>query len=118
MTDPLSVTAGVAGLVAFALQGVRFLVNDINNIREAPKSLENLRIDLTSVRLSLESLENVDESQLRLLGDQVYNQPIAAIESCKSTCTHFRNDLQHWTKCSHNGKPSWRERTNIGIFKE
>ncbi|GAB7328900.1 hypothetical protein MBLNU13_g00765t2 [Cladosporium sp. NU13] len=97
MTDPLSVTAGVAGLVTITLQGVRLLVNDINNIREAPKSLEALQVDLTSIGSSLECLENIDELQLRLLGDHVYD---------------------HWTKRSHDGKLSWWDKTNIGIFKE
>lgn len=118
MTDPLSVTAGVTGLVAFALQGVRLLVNDINNIKEAPKSLEGLHTDLTSVGSSLECLENINETQLRLLGDHVYNQSTVAIERCKSTCFNFHNDLEHWTKGSHDGKLSWRDKTSIGIFKE
>lgn len=118
MTDPLSVTAGVAGLVTFALQGVRLLVNDINNIREAPKSLERLQVDLTSVGSSLACLEDIDELQLKLLGDHVYNQSTAAIERCKSTCFEFHNDLQSWTKRSRDGKLSWRDKTNIGIFKE
>lgn len=118
MSDPLSVTASVAGLVVLALQGVRLLVNEVNNIKEAPKSLENLQLDLTSVQTSLKSLENIDESQLRLLGEQVYNQSAAAIERCTSTCHDFRNDLQRWTKRSRDGKLSWRDKTNIGLFKE
>lgn len=94
MTDPLSVAAGVTGLVAFALEGVRLLAKDVNGIKEAPRSLENLRSDLASVGSSLECLENIDESQLRLLGDQIYDQSTAAIESCKSTCFDFHHDLQ------------------------
>jgi hypothetical protein len=118
MTDPLSVTAGVAGLVAFALEGVRLLVKDVNNMREAPKSLEDLQVDLTFVGFSLESLEKIDESQLRLLGDHVYSQSTIAIESCKSTCFDFRDDLRRWTKRSRDGKLSWRDKMNIGIVKE
>jgi hypothetical protein len=118
MTDPLSVAAGVTGLIAFALEGVRMLVNDVNNIKEAPKSLENLHVDLATVVSSLESLKSIDESQLRLLGDQVYNQSTVAIERCKSTCYDFHGDLQRWTRRSHDGKLSWRDKTNIGVFKE
>jgi hypothetical protein len=118
MSDPLSVTASVAGLVVLALQGIRLLVNDVNNIREAPTSLENLQVDLASVEMSLQSLESIDESQLRSLGEQVYNQSAVAIERCTSTCREFHDDLQRWTKRSRDGKLSWRDKTNIGIFKE
>jgi hypothetical protein len=118
MTDPLSVAAGVTGLVAFALEGVRLLAKDVNGIKEAPRSLENLRSDLASVGSSLECLENIDESQLRLLGDQIYDQSTAAIESCKSTCFDFHDDLQSWIKGPRDGKLSWRDRTKIGVFKE
>jgi hypothetical protein len=118
MSDPLSVTASVAGLVVLALQGVRLLVNEVNNIKEAPKSLENLQIDLASVQMSLKSLEYIDESQLRLLGEQIYNQSATAIERCTSTCHDFHNDLQRWTRRSRDGKLSWRDKTNIAIFRE
>lgn len=118
MSDPLSVTASVAGLVVLALQGIRLLVNDVNNIKEAPKSLENPQDDLASVQMSLKSLGVIDESQLKLLGEQVYDQSTAAIEKCTSTCHDFHNDLQRRTRRSRDGKLSWRDKTNIGIFKE
>jgi hypothetical protein len=119
MSDPLSVAGSVAGLAGLALHGVRLLIDDVNNVREAPKVLENLRRDLTSVDLSLESLKRIHESHLRMLGTQVCDQSAAAIARCTSTCDDFRRDLQRWTKRSLNdGKPSWRDRTNIGVFKE
>jgi len=119
MSDPLSVTAGVAGLAALALHGIRLLIDEMNNIREAPKSLENLRVNLASVRSSLDSLKNVDEPYLKSLGKQVCDQTTAVIENCTITCNNFHSDLVRWTKRSHEvGKLSRRERINIGIFKE
>jgi hypothetical protein len=118
MADPLSVSASVAGLVGLALQGTRRLIDDVNNVRDAPKSLEDLQTDLTSIGASLKSLEAVDESQLRLLGENVYDQSAMAIEKCASACDRFRGDLQRWTKRCRDGKLSWRDKMNIGFFKE
>jgi hypothetical protein len=118
MSDPLSIAAGIAGLAGLALHGIRQLSDDVNNISEAPKVLANLREDLTSVRLSLEALEIIDESHLRTLGTQVYDQIKVAIVKCTSTCDDFHGDLRSWTKRSRiDGKLSWRDRTNVGIFK-
>jgi hypothetical protein len=118
MADPLSVTASVAGLVGLALQGTRRLIDDVNNVRDAPKSLEDLHTELASIGASLKSLEAVDESQLRLLGEHVYDQSTMAIARFTSACDGFRGDLQRWTKRSRDGKLSWRDKINIGFFKE
>lgn len=118
MSDPLSVTASVAGLAMLALQGIHLLVTDVNNIKEAPRVLEALKTDLVSVESGLKSFEGIDESQLKMLGEQVYDQSKVAIGRCTSTCNDFRGDLQRWTKRSRDGKLSLRDRANIGIFKE
>jgi hypothetical protein len=118
MPDPLSISASVAGLVGLALHGTRLLFDDVNNIRDAPQILEDLQTDLTSVSSSLASLEAIDESQLELLGKQVCDQSKVAISKCTSACDGFRGDLQRWTKRSRDGKLSWRDKTNIGFFKE
>jgi hypothetical protein len=118
MADPLSVSASVAGLVGLALHGIRRLLDDVNNVRDAPKSLEDLQTELEFIGSSLKSLEAVDESQLRLLGENVYYQSAMAIERCASACDGFRGDLQRWTKRSRDGKLSWRDKMNVGFFKE
>jgi hypothetical protein len=118
MPDPLSVTASVAGLVGLALHGTRLLIDDVNNIRDAPNVLEDLRTDLSSVGSSLESLKAIDESQLEVLGGEICSQSRFVINRCMSVCDESRRDLQRWTKRSRDGKLSWREKTNIGFFKE
>lgn len=118
MPDPLSVTASVAGLVGLALHGTRLLIDDVNNIRDAPNVLEDLRTDLLSVGSSLESLKAIDESQLEVLGGEICSQSRFVINRCMSVCDESRRDLQRWTKRSRDGKLSWREKTNIGFFKE
>jgi hypothetical protein len=118
MPDPLSISASVAGLVGLALHGTRLLIDDVNNIRDAPRALEDLQTDLTSISSSLESLEAIDELQLKMLGDQICNQSKFAVNKCTSACDGFRGDLQRWTKRSRDGKLSWRDKTNIGFFKE
>jgi hypothetical protein len=118
MPDPLSVTASVAGLVGLALHGTRLLIDDVNNIRDAPNVLEDLRTDLFSVGSSLESLKAIDESQLEVLGGEICSQSRFVINRCMSVCDESRRDLQRWTKRSRDGKLSWRDKTNIGFFKE
>jgi hypothetical protein len=118
MADPLSVSAGVAGLVGLALHGTRLLIEDVSKIRDAPKSLEDLRTDIAMVESSLKSLEGVRKSQLKLLGEHVYDQSRVAIGKCTSACDEFRGDLLRWTRRSRDGKLSWRDKTNIGFFKE
>lgn len=118
MADPLSITAGVVGIIVPALQGTRLLLDDLQCIIDAPKALETLKTDLSSVEMALTSLRAVKDVEWELLGDPVVKQSKAAIHTCTEACELFRADLQRWTKHSDEGKLSLKDRANVGFFKQ
>jgi Fungal N-terminal domain of STAND proteins len=117
MTDPLSVSASVVGLVVPALHGTRLLLEDIHQIKVAPKAVIGLKDELHLFEVALESLQAVEQSEWESLGSTVSNQAQLALGTCTSACTLFRNDLRQWTKHSDERTLSWRDRVNVGFFK-
>jgi hypothetical protein len=118
MTDPLSAAASIIGIVVPALHATRLLFDDIQNIAEAPKAVASLEEDLRSVQLALQALKAVDSPDWEQLGQEVVDESKFTITTCTSACDQFKNDLRHWTKHSDNGKLSWRDRANVGFFKQ
>jgi hypothetical protein len=118
MADPLSIGAGVVGIIVPALHGSRLLLDDIQGIINAPKALETLKTNLSSLEMALTSLRAVKEAEWELLGDAVVLQSQATIRTCTEACTLFRTDLQRWTKHSDEGELSWQDRVNVGFLKQ
>ncbi|CZT24134.1 uncharacterized protein RCC_09851 [Ramularia collo-cygni] len=98
MADPFSIAVGVVGIVVPALHA--------------------LRVDLHSAVLALESLKAIPEPEWHSLGLALAEQLKDAVKTCGSACDNFRNDLQRWTRRSRDGDLSWRDRANVGFFKE
>lgn len=118
MAEPLSVAAGIIGIVVPALHGARLLKEDVQKITDAPKVIADLRDDLTALETNLQSIQSIKDEEWTLLGPVVPDNTRNTIESCRQACSSFHGDLQRWTKRSRDGKLSWRDRTNIGFFKE
>lgn len=118
MAEPLAAAAGIVGLVVPAMHGARLLLDDLEKITDAPKVVKGLGEDLTAVSASLESLKAIEEPQWNMLGGKVVKQSKATIAACATSCDTMRGDLQRWTRRSRDGKLSWRDRANIGFFKE
>lgn len=118
MADPLSIAMGVVGIVVPALHGTRLLVNDVKQIINAPEAIQALQEDLDSTVLALESLKVIPEPEWQSLGLTLAEQSNDAVRTCGSACDGFRNDLHRWTRRSRGGDLSWRDRANIGFFKE
>ncbi|KAK4652076.1 hypothetical protein QC762_0099270 [Podospora pseudocomata] len=116
--DPLSITAGVVGIVAPTLHCVRLLVEDLQNIADAPNTVKALTNNLQSVELALDSLGAVTDSQWESLGDAITTQSKATITSCKTSCERFKTSLDRWTRHSTDGTLSWRDRATLGIFRQ
>ena len=116
--DPLSITAGVVGIVAPTLHCVRLLVKDLQNIADAPDAVKALTTDLQSVGLALASVQAVTDRQWKSLGDAVTAQSEAAITSCKTSCERFKTSLDRWTRHSADGTLSWRDRAALGVFRQ
>ena len=118
MAEALGVAASVTGLVVPALHGIRLLLTDIKKITDAPTAVERLQQDLTSLDATLDSLKAIEDADWIALGEIVADQSKTAISTCKAACETFHSDLQRWTRRSQGGKLSWRDRANIGFFKD
>lgn len=77
---------GVFGIVVPALQGVRRLLEDIDNIVKAPKDVASLKDDLLSVEMALEGLNAVKPSEREVLGGAATKPFEFAISTCKTAC--------------------------------
>ncbi|KAF1832259.1 hypothetical protein BDW02DRAFT_640929 [Decorospora gaudefroyi] len=118
MADPLSIAASVVGITAPALHGIRLLLEDLQQLKEAPKTVKRLLEDAHSVDASLKLLQGVEEREWDLLGPSVLEESKTTISSCTQACSLFRADLQRWTRHSEGGKLAWQDRTSVGFFKQ
>ena len=53
MVDPLSVAASVVGIIVPALHGTRLLLDDLERLKDAPKTVKRLTDDVRSVEGTL-----------------------------------------------------------------
>jgi len=118
MPDPLSITASVVGIIGPALHGTRLLLQDLQQLKDAPKTVKRLVEDVQSVNTTLELLQSVEEREWDLLGAGIAEQSKTTISSSTQACNIFRSDLQKWTRHSEDGKLAWLDRANIGFFKK
>jgi hypothetical protein len=118
MAEAIGVVSGIVGIVDVALHIIRKVVDDVRNIHDAPDVLKGLQSDLSLADRALDSLRDIDDSQWEFLGEVVVGHAKATITSCSEACSAFGADLQKWTKRSTDGKMSWRDRGNIGFFRQ
>jgi len=118
MADPLSTAANIVGVAIPALRAMRLLLDDIQNIVDAPKAVASLKEDLRSLEVALETLKAVQSPDWESLGQEVVEESKLAISTCAKACDEFKNDLSRWTRHSNNGKFSWHDRANVGFFKQ
>jgi hypothetical protein len=118
MAEPLSVGAGIVGIIVPALHGARLLLDDIEQIRGASKAIIGLKNELGFLKMALQSLQAVKQPDWDSLGGEMADQAKVAITACSDACTSFRDDLQHLTRHSGNGTLSWRDSVNVGFFKK
>ena len=118
MADPLSITASVVGITVPALHGIRLLLDDLQQLKDAPKTVKRLVQDVHSVDTALKLLQGVGDREWDLLGANVAKESETTISSCTQACDLFRLELQRWTRHSEDGKLAWRDRANVGFFKQ
>jgi hypothetical protein len=118
MADPLSITASVVGIVVPALHATRLLLDDLQQLKDAPKTVKRLVEDVRSVDTALELLQSIEEREWSLLGADVAKQSKTTISSSTQACNLFRADLQKWTRHSEDGNLAWLDRANVGFFKK
>ncbi|PQE05942.1 Cytochrome P450 protein [Rutstroemia sp. NJR-2017a BBW] len=118
MADPLSVTAGVVGIVVPALHGVRLLLEDLQQLRDASKTVKRLTENVQAVDTALQLLKGVEEREWKLLGDDVAQESKVTISSCTQACDTFRANLQRWTRHSSDGKLVMQDRAKVALLKK
>ena len=118
MSDPLSITASVVGIIVPALHGTRLLLEDLQQLKDAPKIVKRLVEDVHSVDTALKLLQSVEDREWDLLGSGIAEQSKTTISSCTQACDLFRTDLQRWTRHSDDSKLAWQDRVKVGFFKQ
>ena len=118
MSDPLSITASVVGIIVPALHGTRLLLEDLQQLKDAPKIVKRLVEDVHSVDTALKLLQSVEDGEWDLLGSGIAEQSKTTISSCTQACDLFRTDLQRWTRHSDDSKLAWQDRVKVGFFKQ
>jgi hypothetical protein len=118
MSDPLSIAASVVGITVAALHGTRLLLDDLQQLKGAPKTVKRLVEDVHSVDTALKLVQGVDDREWELLGASLAELLKTTISSCEQACDLFRTDLQRWTRHSEDGKLAWKDRANVGFFKQ
>jgi len=112
------ITASAVGIIVPALHGTRLLLEDLQQLKDAPKTVKRLIDNVHSVHATLELLQGVEDRDWKSLGQGVADQSKATISSCTQACNLFRADLQKWTRHSEDGKLTRVDRANIGFFKK
>ena len=107
MADPLGIAASIVGVTVPALHGARLLLDDLQNINDAPETVERLKDDVRFVDLALTSLQTVKDQEWESLGGAVAEESKTTISTCTSACDKFRSDLQRWTRHSGDGRLAW-----------
>lgn len=118
MVEPLSLAANIAGVVIPALHGMRLLLRDLQDIKDAPRALKDLENEILLVDGALSSLQTVESEDIDHLGANVGDNLKSTIDICSTACEKFRVDLQRWTRHSQEQKLSWRDRSVIGFWKQ
>ncbi|KFY17841.1 hypothetical protein V492_00350 [Pseudogymnoascus sp. VKM F-4246] len=68
MSDPLSITASIAGITVAALHGTRLLLEDLQQLKDAPKTVKRLMEEVHSVDTALKLVQGVEDREWELLG--------------------------------------------------
>lgn len=118
MVETLGIAASVVGVVVPALHGMRLLLDDLQKLKDAPKTIKLLEDDVRSIDTALNTLQVVENREWELLGTLVAEESKTTISTCASACAQFRTDLQHWTRHSDDGKLALTDRANVGFLKQ
>jgi hypothetical protein len=93
MADPLSITASAMGIIVLALHGTQLLLEDLQQLKDAPKTINRLVEEVHSVDTALKLLQIVDEREWSLLGAGIVELAETTIGSCIKACEFFRANL-------------------------
>lgn len=113
MTDPLSVTAGVVGLIGFALGSLQQTISLVQGVKGAPSAVTALAAEINTLKLILETLTshiqnndfgNNDHQQADFL--RLLQEPL---QQCVSSSQDIREKLKPYIRSDGVAKDNtWR----------
>lgn len=110
----LGAAASVIGVATAALQSMQFLRTTIDNIKNVPDTIRNIKVDIQSVEPVLHNLDAAcrsDNTQI-ILSPNIQS----AVESCSGACKEFGTLIGHWMRHSSEDKTFWVDRWRVGVF--
>jgi hypothetical protein len=118
MAEPLTVTASIFSITVPALQAIQHLLNDVQSIKDAPETIQDLKDHLHQVILAVSSLQTIEAGEWESLGSNITDGVESTIRLCTTACDRFGADLKRWTSRSHGGDFSFLDRAKIGFVKQ
>jgi len=117
MADPLSICASAIAVATLAYDGVKTLHDLITGIRDAPKTIQEISVDLGEI---LKILSFFQEELARAKGQKLSRELEAcltqvqpAMEACRDTCDAFRSKMAAVTSHSSPTHTSFRDRLKL-----
>lgn len=113
MTDPLSISTGVVGLIGFALGSLQQITSLVQSVKGAPSAVTGLAAEISSLETILETLANhiqsndfgkTDDRQADFL--RLLQEPLSQCVSCSQD---MREKLKPYIRSDSVAKDStWR----------
>ena len=117
MSDPLSISASVIAVAGLAYSSCKVLSDTIKSFRNAPKTLADIRTELSAIRNLLDSLINTlgGVENIALSNNQrtCFINLESAIKHCETTCKDFTGRLSRITSHSGTDHVNWFDRTRL-----
>ena len=115
MTDPLSVSASIIAVVTVAYSSTKTLFEAVKDIRDAPKTFQDLSTDLQALQEVLRLLgvrldssgQGQPFSEAQILCLDHLASPLSA---CSDACSEFKLKLEGMMRHSNDRHTSFRDR--------
>lgn len=112
MADSLSVAA-MLGAATATLQKVQLLYTTIDNFKDAPDSLHNVKVDIQAITHVLHNIVTAcpcDSSQIVASAEVK-----TAIENCCKICTDFQDLLTRWKWHAAEKENFWVDKWRVSL---
>ena len=118
MTDSLSIVANVIDVVVSILHETKFLLNDLQRLKNASKIVGRLKKNEHSVEMTFIIFQIVKNQKWQLFDTIIVEESKKTITICTKTCEQFKINLRQWTRHSKHEKLTMKNRANVEFFKQ
>jgi hypothetical protein len=117
MANPLSIAAGVIAVAGATYSTGKMLYDIISGIQDAPKTFQNLKLDIEALNNTIQSLERElkEDKDAGLSEAQKMNlsEIKPALEGCNGACNEFKTKLEKLTKNSKKGHTNMLDKLKL-----